>query len=150
MSLDLDSKLASLQQYAPAQTARITDLDNPEYFLDCNDPVWNELWLSTWGRRDISDEHHEVRRGPDSNVVNEILLPNIVPPSCRVMTTPAITKYCTNLKCDKILVRPEYDEAEEFALSKCDMIRLLVITGKPGSGSPPYCQPVPNINTFFL
>ena len=139
MSSDLDSRLRSLQQYAPSQNERIKLLSSPRFFQDPDNPFWLQLWYSVWVHqaRVISDEDHKVARSSGLGTIDDsLVLPDVVPPSCRVMTNPDIARDCWNFNCTKFLIRSQYHKAEEFALSIChdEDIQALVITGQPGIG----------------
>jgi len=67
-------------------------------------------------------------------------LVGVVPTDRDVMLKPKVTSNLWYLKpeCKKILIRSEYREAEQFALSACgDAVAsdVFVVTGQPGIGS---------------
>lgn len=142
MSSELDWQLTLLRQHAPKQTLSIVPLLNqPHIFCNSGNLEWNDLWRSVWGRRTgdvpISDKDDPVVRS--SNPVDDsFILPDVVPHSRRVMTLPAVARRCWNFDFDAVLIRSEYNKAEEFALSQCHDVQALIITGQPGIGPFPF------------
>jgi hypothetical protein len=94
------------------------------------------FWLSVWGK-DTLDKTEEVVRGPNP-IDDSLILPDVVPSHRDVMLKPKNLDKCWSVHCKKILIRPEYKEAEEFVLSTFGapiMNDALVVTGQPGIGS---------------
>jgi hypothetical protein len=140
MSSDLNpTTLRSLQHYASRQTELIDSLlkKSPYLFRDPSNDDWLPFWTSAWGKDlDSLDTTEEVLRGPDP-IDNSLILPDVVPDHRDVMLKPEKMVNCWRFECEKIFIRPEYREAEEFVLSicgapgKCD---ALIITGTLGTG----------------
>ena len=137
--------LKSLQQYASDQTELVDSLLNtyPQNtrFRDTDKQEWVQFWSSTWGRDpDSLDKKEEVLRGPD-RIEESLILPGVVPTHCDVMLKPKALESCWDFDCEKIFIRPEYKEAEEFVLSACGAVRpyrAFVVTGQPGIAPLPY------------
>ena len=132
--------MRSLQSYTSNQTKAIEILLDPSFhnyhFQDTNDRRWVQFWESTWDKNlDSLDAVEAVERGPDP--INNALI--TVPSDRVVMLKPEVTRSCWDfdLEFQKILIRSNYKEAEDFALSSCGARippRLLMITGQPGIG----------------
>jgi hypothetical protein len=137
--------LGDLSYYAPRQTKLIES--NPyrgirgPLLRDTNHGNWKLLWTSIWGVKDPDalDATQEVSRGTGSDAVDdELAFPDGAPTHCNVMTKPGVLDHCWNFKCEKIFVRSEYKEAEDFIVSVCGKAQTppcaLVVTGQPGIG----------------
>ena len=77
-----------------------------------------------------------------SDPVDDSLV-GVVPTDRDVMLKPevAMNLWYLEPECKKILIRSEYREAEQFALSACGAAiasDVLVVTGQPGIGSSPF------------
>lgn len=139
-SSGMNSTLESLRQYTPRQTKAIESLLDPSfsgrYFRNPSDTEWFQFWESAWGNGPgIFEETEKVERGPDP--IDDTLID--VPPDRDVMVVPEVTRCFWDFDFDftKILVRSDYKEAEEFALSICGapvMHRMLLVSGQPGIG----------------
>ena len=139
--------LKSLQHYASRQTKLIESLFDPSFpdydFRDSNDKYWIQFYEVAWGKDPNSyDKTEEIERGPDA-IDDSLVLPDILPGNRDVMLKPEVTDNCWYFQpgCNKILIRSEYKEAEEFALSTCGATTApsaLVVTGQPGIGSSPF------------
>ena len=135
--------LESLQYFAPSQEGLIKSLseDNTQhYFRVVDNERWKVFWEVSWGRKpDSLDAREEVERGP--NPVDNSIFPLGVAPTYRhVMDVPEITDSVWTIEPEykKILVRSEYTEAEQSAVSTCGTgSNVLVVTGQPGIGPSP-------------
>ena len=139
MSPDLDSQLTDLQGYAKGQNTRIKTLDIPHFLPPSGNPFWNTLWESVWRGQtaDISDRGYYVTRSSTPDAADDsIFFPDGAPTSCRAMNNPQVVQDCWKLNCDKILIRSEFDKAEEFLLLQCrdPYIHAVILTGQPGIG----------------
>jgi len=119
----------------------IKPLFDPSHFCfqDTNNIVWIEFWKSAWDKDPHTFEETEVvERG--CNPIDDSRI--IVPPFRDVMVTPEVTRLCWNFrsKISRIFIRPDYKEAEEFALSSCGLdapLHGVSVVGQPGIGLPP-------------
>ena len=135
--------LESLQRYASHQTELI---ESPPLlksrFRDLDDyDDWLQLHESTWAKNlDSFDGTEKVTRGPDA-IDDSLTLLDVVPPDYDTMLKSEVTKDCRSFEreCEKIPIRSEYKEAEEFALCGAKL-RALVVIGQPGIGSSPFCS----------
>jgi len=135
--------LKSLQHHAPSQEDLIRSLsEHPTqyYFRAVDDENWEVFWKEAWGRElDSLDRLEKVERGSDP--VNNFTFPLGAAPTHRqVMVAPKIMHRLWSIKprYKKILIRSEYKEAEQFALSTCDTAsNVLAIIGQPGIGPSP-------------
>ncbi|KAF9646282.1 hypothetical protein BDM02DRAFT_3271061 [Thelephora ganbajun] len=141
--------LRSLQRYAPRQTELIESLLDPSYpnshFRDPYSKHWVQFWLSAWDKDpDSLDVTEGFDRGPDATD-EPIFLDeddNQLPPRRDVMLKSDIMDNCWLFKCEKILIRSEYKEAEEFILSTrgaATVYDALLIVGDTGIGISPFC-----------
>ncbi|KAF9645188.1 hypothetical protein BDM02DRAFT_3120617, partial [Thelephora ganbajun] len=134
--------LRSLQRYTSHQTELIESLLNPPFpnshFRDSEDYGWVQFWSSAWGKDlDSFDKTEQVDRGPDPIDDPSLILPDVVPSNRDVMIKSQAMDRCWYFDCEKIFIRSEYKEAEEFALSTCCTAAAydaLVVTGQPGIG----------------
>ena len=135
--------LESLQRYASHQTELIESPPLPKSrFRDLDDyDDWLQLHESTWGKDlDSFDKTEKVTRGPDV-IDDSLILLDAVPPDCDMILKPEVTKDCWGFEREreKIPIRSEYKEAEEFALCGAKL-RALVVIGQPGIGPSPFCS----------
>ena len=82
----------------------------------------------------------DVQRGPGA-IDGPLILPDGVPLRCDAMLKPKSLDGCWRLDCDKVFVRPEYEEVEKFVLSTfCDemMYEAILVTCQPGIGFVPF------------
>lgn len=137
--------LESLQQYASSQTKLIESVsESPLRFRTPENAHWIELWSTVWGKNvDSLDNLEQVESGPDSRN-NSLIFPGVIPSDRKVMSRPDILKHCwESITYEKILIRSEYWEAEEFILSICGSERnynVVVVTGQPGIGLSHFCS----------
>jgi len=135
--------LESLQRHSSSQEDIIRSLsEHPAeyYFRAFNDENWEAFWKEAWGREpDSLDSLEGFERGP--NPVDNSTFPLGAAPTHRqVMVAPEITNHLWTINpgYKKILIRSEYKEAEQFALSTCDTASdVLAVTGQPGIGPSP-------------
>jgi len=135
--------LKSLQRHAPSQEGLIQSPpeENTQYYFRAVDSKrWKAFWEVAWGREpDSLDGREEVERGP--NPVDNFIFPLGVAPTHRhVMAVPENTNnvWAIKPKYKQILIRSEYKEAEQSAVSTCGTgSDVLAITGQPGIGPSP-------------
>jgi hypothetical protein len=137
--------LRSLQRYASIQTELIESiLQDPSLpnsdFQDSRDKCLAQLLRSIW-EKDLEslDETEKVERGSDP--VDDSLI--VVPLDRDVMHVPKVMNGCWNFEHHhrKVLIRSEFKEAEEFAISSCgevNMTRVLMVAGQSGIGLSPF------------
>jgi len=133
--------LRSLKIHVPDQEKCINPLlkrsTNPVFqHLDEGDS-WVDLWRAAWNKDlDGLDTPEKVER--DLHPIDNSLIPDAVPDERAIMLLPAALIGCwVDIECEKILVRSEYKEAEEFAVSACSnkrRYRTVMVTGQPGIG----------------
>ena len=133
--------LRSLKTYVPDQEKRIGSLlrrsKNPVFQHLGEDDSWVDLWHAAWNKDlDGLDTQEKVKR--DLHPIDDSLIPDVVPDERAVMFMPASLNACwVDIECEKILVRSEYKEAEEFAISACrneEKYRTVMVVGQPGIG----------------
>lgn len=153
MSSDLNPttppKLASLQHYISGQVDRIKlllNLPSPNfYFRSPDNEYWTGFWKSFWGVAegkgvDSFDRMEEVERGLDT-IDASLLHPDVVPKDRNVMTKDKIVDKYWYSECGDILIRSEYNKAEDSILSTCGTAAHgIVVAGQPGTG----------LSVFFL
>ena len=93
---------------------------------------------------DSFDRVEKVVRGPDP--VDNSLIPDVVPDRCYVTIMLAPLRNClSQMESAKTLIRGEYKEAEECAVTTCgerDWYAAFVICGRPDIGSSLLCSTV--------
>jgi hypothetical protein len=135
--------LKSLQRYASHQTDLINSLPSKCFRDPSGIFDWAVVLKATWGKGlDSYDATEKVERGSDV-IDGSLVLPNIVPNDRDVMLIPevAMRSWSSNPKYKKILIRSEYKEAEEFALTTCGMAeapQAFVVVGQSGIGFSPF------------
>ena len=137
--------LLSLCDYASEQTERIKSLLTVGFpgsrFKDPSNKAWDSFRSEVWGKgMGFLDTIEDVQRGPGA-IDDPLILPDGVPLRCDAMLKPESLDGCRGLDCDKVFVRPEYEEAEKFFLSTfCDemMYEAILVTGQPGIGFIPF------------
>ena len=144
MSDSIPTTLGFFRHYAPHQEELITSLSEshpsePRFVDLAEDNEWVIFYSSVWGKDLATFDDHEatVNRGPNK-IDDSLFLPDVVPDTCHVMLKPNGLDDCWRFTCEKIFIRPEYKEAEEFLLSTCaakSVIKAVVVTGRPGIGS---------------
>jgi len=95
---------------------------------------WEAFHNSYWGKGlDFLQEKMLVERG--ENPVEDPTLPDLFPPTCSVLSPHPILAAAWALSSRKVLVRSEYYEAEEAALSANEEGKdVFIVTGQPGIG----------------
>ena len=142
--------LESLRQYASGQMELIRQVsDKGLRFKSLEGPGaadWRLFRREVWGKGlSHLDTVEEVQRGPGAIIDDPVILPDGVPSRCDVMLKPEILEDCWSTNCTKIFIRPEYKEAEEFALSTCGAVipyNAFVVSGQPGIGTLLFCLAV--------
>jgi len=132
--------LEHLTQHIPAQTNAINQfLNNPDSFTTSwpSSDLWNALRVSVWKKGRASFEVWEPVERDHNPVEDSQILPDIVPPTRLVANIPGILLDSLGLgdRDRRILVRSEYEEAEEgVLLTALDRMSPFVVTGQPGIG----------------
>lgn len=123
--------LSDLSEHAPAQDKAINALSSgiKSGTRWCN--AWKEFRVSYWGRdpRSLLTIERPEREGPDA------VLDVRVPDEYFVATFPTLPPKTWTPSGPKILLRPEYYEAENAALwSSKSTLEMFVVSGQPGIG----------------
>lgn len=147
--------MQSLQPYVDAQEEIIESLlrkgRQDHYFRDPNDEDWAQFWDSAWGKPVIL-EKEKVVRGTNP-VDNSLILPNVVPPTCRVLPKPrALDAFWGDFDCKKFLIRDEYREAHHSILATFAKERaysVFIVTGQPGIGLSFHAQQFQELSVFL-
>ena len=143
--------LESLRQYVSGQMQLLIQLSDkaPPRFKFVEGPSaedWEVLRREVWGKGlNHLDTTEEVQRGPGAIIDDPGILPDGVPSRCDAMLKPEVLEDCWSTNCAKIFIRPEYKEAEEFAVSTCGAAipyNAFVVSGQPGIGSLLLCLAV--------
>jgi len=121
--------LRDLVEHVPAQEEAIRNLD-PEALFKTRMRTWIDFRTHLWG----NESFQEMRPVEEINTIRGVVSPD----HHVVATVPRAMFPSWRLGCEKILVRPEYNEAErEAMLASKTSIRVFVVTGQPGIGLPP-------------
>jgi len=120
--------LRDLVEYAPAQEKAISNLE-PRALSETRMYNWIDFRTHLWG-----NESFQEMRSVKEDGINSIR--GVVAPDYHlVATVPGAMFPSWGLECQRILVRPEYNEAElEAVLVSQSARRVLVVTGPPGIG----------------
>jgi len=128
--------LQDLNEHIPAQEKAISEASSGFKPISTWPDVWTGLRDSLWGKPIESFEEEVQVERDKSDPVAEVALPD----KHFVLTFPeAILGIPWTWKSKRILVRSEYREAEQTAVSSnstgCD---VFVVAGQPGIGPPPF------------
>ena len=133
--------LRSLQRYADVQEGIIDSVLQEDslgyYFRNPINSGCTRFWESAWGNR-ILPEEEKVVRGINP-IDDSIILPDVVPSSCRVFPRFETLDGCWwGFDCEEFLIRDEYEEAHRSVLATFAAERMydaFIVTGQPGIGS---------------
>ena len=132
----------SLSDQARAQSDAVNKLlkdpASPLRILRPDLSDWKEFRDSFWGQGSAPFHAGPVERG--DNFVDDVhLLCDPLPPTRTVLTPPQTILEAWQLDCQRVLVRSEYRETEEAAISSCNEGRHdFTVTGHwPGIGASP-------------
>ena len=147
--------LNSLKTYLKDQNSKIERLvkkkgkeGGPDpYFTPCIDDAWNTVWKVTWGLGDgIFEGEKDVVRDSGDAAIDDSLLPEPIPPRCKIANKPDGLDEGWRFSCKSFLVRPEYDEAQKAAVQLCGHVPrgcsaydVIMFSGQPGLGLSPCC-----------
>lgn len=131
--------LEDLTQYASAQTDAINRLISMGRFT--TGPIsarWTEFKDSVWKKGLASLEKQELVERDDDPLEDYLISPDAIPPSALTATIPSTLPNVWGSSSQRILVRFDYQEAEETALSANGNNKdALLVAGHPGIGLPP-------------
>jgi hypothetical protein len=131
-------RLEGLTQSVPAQTKAIDYLlGNTNYFSTSwyESSSWVEFRDSVWKKGLADLQAREPFERGDDPVEDSQTLPDIVPTTRLVTNIPSILSHSVNLREQRVLVRSEYEEAEQAALLAFEEhIDAFAVTGQPGIG----------------
>jgi len=129
--------LGSLVRHVTVQEQRIKPFlgkGKGFHLLDADEDM-ALLWEAVWGKTDLLiDVTMPVERGP--NPVDDASIGEVVPKKCDVMVVPSAVSNCWDIGCEKILIRGEYEEAEQSVVSGSQQPRChgIMVIGQPGIG----------------
>jgi len=128
--------LQDLDEHIPAQEKAISEASSGFKPISTWSDVWVGLRDSLWGKPIESFEEEVPVERDKSDPVAGVVLPD----KHFFLTFPeALLGSPWTLECERILVRSEYREAEQAAVSSsssdCD---VFVAAGQPGIGTPPF------------
>jgi hypothetical protein len=136
----LTMRLEGLTQSVSAPQTKAIDclLDNTDYFFTSwrESPLWVEFRDSVWNRGLAGLQTREPFERGDDPVEDSKILPDVVPTTRLVANIPEILTNSLGLRKRRILVRSEYEEAEQAALLAFEEhIDAFAVTGQPGIGT---------------
>ena len=117
----------------------ISDLPTDTFILNPSEcAVWEKLRVKFWGK-DLGSLERELMVNRGDEPVSDDILPGKTPPtSCLVIQIPNPLRRLLRLTSRAIMVRSEYNQAEEAALTSSESSGLFVVTGTQGIGMTPF------------
>jgi len=130
-----------LPQHVNIQEDAINRLTEMGHFIGGpTSDAWTEFKESVWGKKLESFQAEKlVKRDTQDPIEDPSIPPDSVSDKTQVMIIPSSMPITWGPSKQLILIRSEYEEAEEAALSANRSGRdVFLVTGQPGIGPPPY------------